>query len=81
MRSDPKHLWFDWFFLVTVGLFSGAIVATVLDTIFLYKFTRIVAACIGGGVCGLVAMSIAEDINIEFRCARKGDKNGKQKNS
>lgn len=78
MSSDPKHLWFDWVFLVTVGLFVGAIVATVLDAIFLYKFTRIIAACLGGGVCGLVAMSIAEDINIEFRCTRKDkeDKNG-----
>lgn len=78
MSSDPKHLWYDWVFLFTVGLFVGAIVAVILDSIFLYRFTRVIAACLGGGVCGIVAMYTAEDINLEFRCTReyKEKKNG-----
>ena len=80
MDNDAKHLWFDWIFLITVGLFVGAIAGVVLDSIFAYKFTRIIVACLGGGVCGILAMSIAEDINIEFRCSRKdkGDKDGQR---
>ena len=71
MSDNMKKLWYDWLFLVTVGLFVAAIVFVVLDSIFAYRFTRIIVSLLGGGICGIMGMSVAEDIDIEFRCTRK----------
>jgi hypothetical protein len=70
-KEFPKHRWYDWVFLATVGLFIGAVTFVVLDSIFLHKFTRIIAALLGAGCIGVVATSIAEDVNIEFRYSRE----------
>ena len=37
-KDFPKHRWYDWVFLATVGLFVGAIAFIVLDSVFLHKF-------------------------------------------
>lgn len=78
MSSEPRRLWYDWMLLVTVCLFVASAVFFVMDIALAYRPTRIVAALLCGGVCGLVGMSIAEDINLEFRYSRKyqEEKNG-----
>lgn len=89
----PEHRWYDWIFLITVGLFVAAVMFVILDTIFLHRFTRIIASLLGAGGIGVIATSVAEDINTECRYSReyRKDPNGyrekyvvkddKQKNS
>ena len=77
--GNPKHLWYDWAVLLAVAFVVGAIAFTLADCAFAFRPTRLVVAGAVAICCGILAMSVAEDINIEFRCTRKY-KDDKQEN-
>jgi len=68
---EPVKRWYDWLFIMTVGMFSGAIVFTVVDSILLTCLGRVIAAFLVGGCIGLFALSVAEDIDLSCRMKRK----------
>ena len=68
----PKRRWYDWLFAATVGAFAAAIVFVVVDSVMSVRLWRVIVSLLAAGTSGVVAMSLADDVDLEWRIGRTG---------
>ena len=69
-----KRRWYDWLFVATVGAFAAAIVFVVVDSVMSVRLWRVIVSLLAAGSSGVVAMSLADDVDLEWRIGRTEEK-------